>query len=80
MRLEDEEGKPVGGRGKGNGLGESVVVEKKRKLSVDGELLEPEEGEKEEEVKVTGPAEVGKGVKKRTLYVGNVGDARAVLS
>ncbi|GAA5842663.1 hypothetical protein JCM3766R1_004890 [Sporobolomyces carnicolor] len=33
-----------------------------------------------EEVKVTGPAEVVKGAKKRTLYIGNVGDARAVLS
>ncbi|GAA6021310.1 hypothetical protein JCM11491_005799 [Sporobolomyces phaffii] len=68
LRLEDAEGNAVG-RG-GTGLGESCVK------------VEPDaaDGDDKAEVKVVGPAQVVEGVKKRTLYVGNVGDARAVLS
>ncbi|GAA5966691.1 hypothetical protein JCM3765_007599 [Sporobolomyces pararoseus] len=76
LRLEDDEGNAVGGNG--GGLGESIRIEKT--TTTTSTEKEEEETKEAEEVKVTGPAEVVKGAKKRTLYVGNVGDARAVLS
>lgn len=75
LRLEDDEGNAVGGNG--GGLGESIRIEKTPTTTSE---KQEETKSTAEEVKVTGPAEVVKGAKKRTLYVGNVGDARAVLS
>ncbi|GAA5942393.1 PP2C family serine/threonine-protein phosphatase [Sporobolomyces koalae] len=74
LRLEDSQGNPIGASN--TSLGSSVQIESRDHSSDSngGERIE-----EETKVKVTGPAEV-KQADKRTLYVGNVGDARAVLS
>lgn len=82
--------------GSGAGIGGAVEVDGKggksdpKSDSIDrsgGGNDQTREGEEKKEglmkeqpdVKITGPAEV-KNAARRTLYVGNVGDARAVLS
>ncbi|GAA6064489.1 hypothetical protein JCM10212_002609 [Sporobolomyces blumeae] len=87
LRLEDAEGNAVGA---GAGVGGAVEVdgkssnidisEKRTSGPNEAEAAQDAPGEKRQpNVKITGPAEV-KRADKRTLYVGNVGDARAVLS